>query len=267
VDVKRGLGPRASGLGLLVVVACSGSKTKVAAVDDARGLRHGDAAVAAPKDADVPVDPTKLGDVQIRVEWKDVPTEARAEPGRTSCGTPRLPSVTPTTTWGIPDVFVQLDATGKPAPRALRIAFADCALSPRVGVASTLSVASETETPAKVALIKVGALPFGGDVKDTTVHHVYLPTAGHEVDLGAEPNAIYRLGAGPEMAWFVASDNPFIAVTEANGNVTLRDVPAGTHTVTAWLPPRAEQPGRIGHGKITVTQGALAEITLELTKP
>lgn len=250
---------------LALLAACSGSKAKV--VDDARGLHHGDAAAPAPKDADVPVDPTKLGDVQIRVEWKDVPTEARAEPGRTSCGTPSAPSVTPTTTWGIPDVFVQIDATGKPAPRTLRIAFADCALSPRVGVASTLTVVSETETPAKVALIKVGALPFGGKVTDTTVHHVYLPTAGHEIDLGAEPNAIYRLAAGGEFAWFVASDNPFIAVTEANGTATLRDVPAGTHEVTAFLPSRGGQPGRIGHGKITVTQGALAEITLELMQP
>ena len=249
---------------LVAIAACSGSKAKV--VDDARGLRHGDAAVA-PHEADVPVDPTKLGDVQIRVEWKDVPTEARAEPGRTTCGTPRAPAVAPTTLWGIPDVLVQLDATGKAAPRAQRIVLADCALAPRVAVASTLTVASETEAPAKLALVKAGALPLGGDSKDSAPRDIYLPTAGHEVDLGAEPSAIYRVGAGDEVAWLVASDSPFVAITEASGNVVLRDVPAGTHAVTAWLPPRAGQPGRVARGKITVTQGALAEITLDLTKP
>src|ERR1700733_4787888 len=50
------------------------------------------------------------GDVQVRVEWPDVPVAARASQSRTRCGTAAAPDVAPTTTWGVPEAIVAIDA-------------------------------------------------------------------------------------------------------------------------------------------------------------
>ena len=94
-----------------------------------------------------------------------------------------------------------------------------------------------------------------------------MPIAGHEVEVALDAGAIYRIAAGDESAWIVATDHPFVVVTESTGTVLLRDVPAGTHAVTAWLPPRAGQPARTAHGTVTLAAGGFAEVTLDITKP
>jgi hypothetical protein len=245
-----------------VLVACSGKTSPPkSAVEDARG-----SGTAQAIDAAVPV-PGGKGDVQIRVEWKDVPADARAAPGRTPCGTARPAAVAPTTLWGIPDVLVAIDVAGTATRAPQRVSVEPCALSPRVLIAgTTLSIASATETPAKVFVQHAGQLPLGGTIKDEKPRAVMLPTAGHEVEVALEPGTIARVVAGSEDAWIVATDNPFVAITEASGNVVMRDVPSGTHAVTAWLPARSGQSARVAHGKVTVTPGALAEVTLDITK-
>jgi len=52
----------------------------------------------------------------------------------------------------------------------------------------------------------------------------------------------------------------------ARGHALIRDLPAGAHAVTAWLPPRGGQPARVGHGSATVAAGDLEELTVRLTK-
>jgi hypothetical protein len=245
----------------LAVIGCGNKTTPKAVRDDARK----DAQVA---DAVVlHVDPSGKGDVQIRVEWKDVPVVARASPGRSPCGTARAASVAPTTTWGIGDVFVAIDVPAAAKPSAHRVVLGDCALSPRVAVSSgTLAIASAMQAPARVTWQRAGQLPLGAPLAEDKARDVYLPIAGHEVEVAVDAGAIYRLAAGDESAWVIASDHPFLAITETGGSVTLRDVPAGTHAVTAWLPPRAGQPARLAKGTVTVTNGALADVTLDITK-
>ena len=246
---------------LVVVAACSGNKAATKpVVDDAR-------APVAPTEADVKIDPSVKGDVQIRVEWKDVPADARAAPGRTTCGTARAAAVAPTTTWGIPEVFVALDGTGATTERTQRLVLANCALMPRVVLASgSLVIASATEQPAKLTIVKAGSLPLGSALKDDKSRDVYLPIAGHEVAVPVEANTIYRVTYAEDVAWVIATDSPLVAVTEGSGTVVMRGVQGGTHAVTAWLPPRAGQAARIAKGKVTVQNAALAEITLDLTK-
>ena len=245
-----------------IAVACSGSKTAPkTVVEDAK------AGSAQPADAAIRIDPSVKGDVQIRVEWKDVPVAARASPGRTSCGTARPAAVAPTTTWGVPDVFVAIEIPGGGAGGKHRVAFGDCILAPRVLTSTgTLAIASATQTPAKLTLQRVGQLPLGGAIKEDKPREVYLPIAGHEVEVALDAGAIYRIAAGDELGWVVATDHPLIAITEVTGNVVLRGVPGGTHAVTAWLPPRSGQPARVARGTVTVNAGALSEVTLDITK-
>jgi hypothetical protein len=202
-----------------------------------------------------------VGDLQIRVEWPEVPAAARSSPGRTRCTTPRAPSVAPTTTWGIPEALVIVDGAGAASATA-HVTLADCALAPRVAVGDRLAITSAVDRPARLALRKRGtldALAPGAPVA------VMLPIAGHTAAATLDAGAIYSLEADepePEAAFIAAVPGGF--VTDATGHVLVRDLAAGAHAVTAWLPPRGGQPARIGHGTATVVAGELAELTVKL---
>ena len=251
-------------LAVVVVMGCSSGKPN--AIEDARSVQP------VPRDAALPYKveaPAAKGDVQVRVEWRDVPAIARAASGRTACGTSRAPDVAPTTTWGIPDVFVMIDVdrgNAVPDPGA-RIVLDHCALSPRAVVAgSSLAIASAADAPASLTLARFSTVLGGAALADKP-RAIALPVAGHEVTAALEPGSQYVLSiAGDETtAWIYAATTPYVAVTEASGQVVIRDVPTGTQRVTAWLPPRAGQPARIAHGTIAVTAGGLAELTLDIT--
>ncbi|HEX7837233.1 MAG TPA: hypothetical protein VF469_07200, partial [Kofleriaceae bacterium] len=94
---------------------------------------------------------------------------------------------------------------------------------------------------------------------------VMLPIAGHTASVALDAGAIYSLEtdtAEPELAFVAAL--PTGRVTDAAGHALVRDLALGTHAVTAWLPPRAGQPARLGRGTATVTAGELAELTVTL---
>ena len=204
----------------IAVAACSGGGAKKPhVVEDAP-------AVAKPV---VPAGPYRVdatfdkGDVQIRVEWKDVPVEARASAGRTACGTAKLAAVAPTTTWGIPDVVVMIDANhGKPMSGS--------------GTATGSGPGSGS-----------GSIVRGDVATRIVLDHCAL---------ALDADSINELRADEDSAIAVVAPTPYYAITEANGQVVLRDVPVGTFEIAAWLPARA------AHGKVTVTAGALAEVTL-----
>ncbi len=201
------------------------------------------------------------GDLQIRVEWPDVPAAARSSPGRTPCHTPRAPAVAPTTTWGVPEALVVIDGAAPPLARA-RLTLADCALTPRMAVGSELAVTSAADRPAKLVLRKRGTLDHLVNGEPLVVQ---LPIAGHTVTTLLEPGAIYSLetdAAEPEVAFVAAVASGYI--TEPNGQIIAHDLAVGAHTVTAWLPARAGQPARTGHGIANVAPGDLAELTITL---
>ena len=246
----------------VLLAACSSNKPRTA--DDATHTPP------PPRDAivvDAPppiVSSAKTGDLQVRVEWRDVPIPMRASPGRTACKTPRLPAVAPTTTWGIPEVLVVIDgsaaghggATG-PQP-ANRIVLADCAFSPRIVAATSVVVESAVDRPAKLSFTKRGeALD---KLEAGTPRAIQLPIAGHAVTLPLDANGIYELTADTESAWIVAASNA--GVTEANGALLVRDLAPGTYAVTAWLPPRAGATAKRVTGSATVVAGDLADLTL-----
>lgn len=251
----------------LLLVACSSNKPRTA--EDATHAPPSRDAAAATRAIDaVDVDASsaapstaKSGDLQVRVEWKDVPVAMRASPGRTACKTARLPAVMPTTTWGIPDVLVVVEGATIPA-KTTRIVLADCALSPRLVAATSIVVESAVERPARLAFAKRGDLTAMTVLDKGTPRLVQLPIAGHAVALPLEPNGIYELTVDTESAWIVAAAHA--GVTEANGALLVRDLAPGTYAVTAWLPPRSGAPAKLAKGSATVVAGDLADVTLEL---
>jgi hypothetical protein len=201
------------------------------------------------------------GDLQVRVEWPDVPVAARSSPGRTPCKTPRTPSVAPTTTWGVPDALVVVAGAGA-QPGEARVVLADCALTPRIAVGAALAITSAVERPVTLVLRRRGTLDHLTAGEPIAV---MLPTAGHTVTTALEAGAIASLetdAAEPEVAFIAATAGGY--VTDASGHVLARDLAVGAHAVTAWLPPRAGQSARVGHGTATVVAGELTELTVTL---
>lgn len=250
----------ARALAVLVAAACS-SKQPPRADDAAKPAPA--RSDAAPIDAAPVATGTGSGDVAIRIEWKDVPAAVRASPGRTPCNTPRAPAVAPTTTWGIPDVLVVVE--GAPAPTGdARLTLADCALAPRLAVGPAVVVESALDRPAKLVLSRRGELAKLPAVTAGEARPIQLPIAGHAVAVALEAGGIYQLatdGKDPELAWLVAGA---AAITDATGLATIKNLPAGAHAVSAWLPPRSGQPARSARGTVTVVANELAELTLEL---
>jgi hypothetical protein len=205
------------------------------------------------------------GDLQIKVEWPDVPAVARSSPGRTSCNTARTPSVAPTTTWGVPGALVII-AGASPALAAAHITLADCAFTPRVAIGGSLAITSAADRPAKLVLRKRGSAAAPAQLTAGDPIQVMLPIAGHTVTTVLDPGAIYSLEtdeADPEVAFVAAVAGGY--VSDSGGLVTSHGLAVGRHAVTAWLPPRAGQPARTGHATATVAGGELAELTVTLT--
>lgn len=258
---------------VILVAACSGGKTKPV-VEDARRPTPSDAAtpvialaVATPYRTDKTA---KTGDVQVRVEWRDVPQALRAPGPTTRCGGPRVPVLVPTTMWGVPDVLVAIDVDHGKAftPTRPRIVVEDCAFAPRAVVAGeAVAIASAMHEPITVTLQEV-ARPLGGAAVAGKPRALYLPIAGHEIEAALEPNTVYTIAfGGDDVAALVSATTPYVATTEASGNVVLRDVPVGTYPVRAWLPARGGNEARAAATTVTVTEGALAEVTLDISRP
>jgi len=259
-------------LAFALVAACSGNKAK--AIEDAK---------SAPKptvDAAPPIAPAvvhgyrvdttvKTGDVKVMVEWKDVPQALRAPGPATTCGTPRVPALAPTTMWGVPDVLLVVDVDhGKAySPGQPRLVLEECDFTPRALVAGpTLLVASAMMVPVAVSITEL-AKPLGGAAVAGKPRTIQLPIAGHEVAVSLDPDTVYALALGSDdVAVVVSATTPYLAVTDASGGATLRDVPVGTHPVRAYLPARSGGEAKTTAGTITVAAGALAEITLDLAK-
>jgi hypothetical protein len=255
---------------LLAIAACSGKPRPeeatpgVATRSDAAPAGDAASTADAMPTGDAAGARSATGDLQIRVAWPDVPVAARSSPGRTPCNTPRTASVAPTTTWGVPDALVIVDGAAAPLAAA-HVTLADCTLAPRIAAGGSLAITSAVDRPAKLVLRKRGGVASLGQLAAGEPIAVMLPIAGHTVTAALDPGAIYSLetdAADPEVAFVAAV--PGGSVTDASGHVLARGLGVGPHAVTAWLPPRAGQPARIGRGTATVAAGELAELTVTL---
>jgi hypothetical protein len=218
---------------LVCGAACSGNATETpvetgsSAATPATPAR-GDAAVGSAGAAAAAG--SGVGDLEIHVEWHDTPTALRTSPGRAPCGTARPAALAPSTTWGIPEV------------------------------------ASATEGPIELALAPHGALDDLASVGSARL--IRLPVIGHAVavaDDGVVDSVAWTAGNG-DPAWLLRWPHA-AGVTDRDGQVTVRGLPAGTHAIVAWLPPRAGAPSRVVRGNAVVVTGQLVEATLSLASP
>ena len=207
------------------------------------------------------------GDVLVHVVWPDTPIELRQSPGRTSCNTPRLGDVAPSTTWGIADVVVMADA-GQGSAGDVRVTARPCELAPRVAIGARAIVDSQTEAPVELAVATAGdphALSAATTATAGSAETVRLPVVGHAATIAVDGVARIGLGSDLDATWVVDWTTAG-GITDAAGQVTLRALPPGAHAIVAWLPPRAGHAARIAKGTATVVAGQLVETTLDLGK-
>lgn len=115
---------------------------------------------------------------------------------------------------------------------------------------------------------------------DSVMHNVFTPDAlGDKFNLGSWPQhevrshtfnkscekaceAVMLCNVHPEMeAYVVVLTNPYFAITDAEGNFTIQDVPAGTYTLKTWNERLKES-----SQSVTVEAEGTIEVTLEMEK-
>ncbi len=156
-------------------------------------------------------------------------------------------------------VFIKDIRAGAPVPK--RAVIADnykCAFVPHVGIG-----------------FKGNALTFANSdplfhnihtyLNDSTYYNVGLPSKGMKVTKTLTQTGLIELtcDAHPWMdGWLYVFDNPYAALTNANGQFVIRDVPPGVYTIEAWH----EKMGRIFLGSVKVTGGKTTTIQLSFKK-
>jgi plastocyanin len=124
---------------------------------------------------------------------------------------------------------------------------------------------------------RVIAVPAGTTVDfpnhDTVLHNVFSASPAKKFDLGMyDPGAsrsvtfdtpgVVRIGCNvhpPMEAFVVVHSNPYVAVTDAQGGYTIRDVPAGSYELRVWHAERPEK--RV---PVTVRDGAVQPLDVKL---
>ena len=169
----------------------------------------------------------------------------RAEPRAARRG---QPAVAPTTTWGIPDVFVAVDAArcGWTANDA-RIVLDDCALSPRIALAATtLAIGSAADAPAKLARA-AGRARFRSATARRTASRATCTCRSPATRSTSRSSsaAIYKVtGSRRRRRGSSRTDQPF-SRSPRRAATSCCEKFRPVHTgCTAWLPPRSGQSAR-----------------------
>jgi Polysaccharide lyase family 4, domain II len=98
-----------------------------------------------------------------------------------------------------------------------------------------------------------------------TVFNMALPNEGQRIPTELPRPGVVRVDCdahGWMEGWIYAVDNPYYAITEADGKFTIGDVPPGTYTLVTWQPYTGET-----EQKVTVTAGKATELAIELKAP
>jgi hypothetical protein len=261
-----------------VPLACAGGKSTPKGKDGGSGSGSGGGSADA-RGSGSAAPGAPIGILDARVEWKDAPSAVRVSPGRDPCRGPRRGRAKIHTLWGVANAVVIVDGAGPSAAAGpagpVQLALRDCALGPPVAVAAAAPATLHlyngdqrrhvaTIAPA-VAIAKLADAPVRmGDASRRGV----LPWAGSELAVAAaEPGAIaVATDATPDdLAWFVvAPPGSRIGVTDDTGAAMFPNLPAGTHGVTAWLPPAAGEPGIVVTGTVTIEADRVVRFTLDV---
>lgn len=253
----------------LALGACAGKQTATPKRDagDAGAAVAGDVVPGADAGANV-----GRGRISVTVVWPTASAEMRTSPGYTPCHTPRPARAQVGTLHGVAGAFVVVadvaaDAAARNTASVRRLTLRGCAIDP---AATTTGAALEVQTQdtAHAIVVERTGKPWLED--DVTLAPVELararlPVLGHTVRIPLdEPGAIRVIadGAADDAAWVLAAPHAHAGVTDEVGALGLADVPAGAHTLVAWLPPRAGHPAQRATGAVTVVADEVAEVKL-----
>jgi hypothetical protein len=98
-----------------------------------------------------------------------------------------------------------------------------------------------------------------------TAFNMALPNEGQRIPTEVPRPGVVRVDCdahGWMEGWIYAVDNPYYAITSADGKFTIGDVPPGTYTLVTWQPYTGEM-----EQKVTVAGGKAEELAIELKKP
>lgn len=217
--------------------------------------------------------PVAVGRISVKVVWPTAPASVRASPGYTACHTPRRARARIDTLHGVAGAFVVVAdlpasraaaATVAPAPR---LTVRDCAVEPPAIAASGVLEIQSQDAAHTVIVERTGKPWLDDDVTPApvTLAHAQLPVIGHTVSVALdEPGAIRVAadGASDDAAWVLAPPHRHAGITDDVGALGLAEVPAGTHTLVAWLPPRAGQTAQRATAQVTVVADETADVEL-----
>jgi hypothetical protein len=232
-----------------------------------------DAAATADSDGDGGAAGAGKSTLSVKVLWPTAPAAVRASPGYTSCHTPRRARARIGTLHGVAGAMVVLEgvAAGKPATAAkpVRLTIRDCSIDPVAGMAR-VGAALEIQTQDRaheVMVVRVGKPWLEDDIKlaPVTLAGTQLPVVGHTVAVALdEPGALQVAvdGAADDAAWVLVPPHAYAGVTDDVGALGLHDVPPGTYTLVAWLPPAAGFPAQRAVANVTVKAGENTEATI-----
>ena len=130
-----------------------------------------------------------------------------------------------------------------------------------------------TFTPHVLAILAGTRVAFPNS--DEIRHNVFSPRPPEKFDLRTYPKGTtrYWVFSNPgevmllcnihvEMsAWVIVTETPYFAVTDSDGNFTIRNVPAGTYTLKAWHERLKAQ-----RQPVQVTESGSTAVEFKLTK-
>lgn len=211
------------------------------------------------------------GAIEGTVTWRGAPPAAVV----TACGAIEHPSVRVGDGGALGGVLVFIEhvevgrtmpSYGRPATVGGTIAKRGCALAPAVQIVTPLPAGLTIYGDATAVKLRV-AQPSG-------VRPFELQQAGR-VLLQAQPG-VTRIEADDGslgVAWVVATDTPYYAITDDAGRYRIDELAAGTYDVTFWRPPLASAAdGKLVYGapvivhrsiKVDTPRAARLDVALE----
>lgn len=156
-------------------------------------------------------------------------------------------------------VFIKNIGAGAPAPRTTSVIDNyKCAFVPHIGVGFRGNQVTFKDSDPLFHNIHTY-------INGNTYYNIGLPFKGASVTkILTRPGLIeITCDAHPWMhGWLYVFDNPYVALTNAQGQFVIRDVPPGTYTVEAWH----SRLGRVDLGNVRVAAGRTTTVKLSYSK-